>query len=107
MAAPTEESQLLFMGLVSMLSENAFMALGKLSIPGQDEPQVSLPVARQLIGTLEVLQARTEGKLSTQERQHLDLNLTNLRLNYLEVEKAEAAPSASDEEAGEGGETDS
>ena len=52
-----------------------------------DEPVIDLEVARALIDTLEVLKKRSEGHRTGQESKFLELQLTNLRLNFLEVQK--------------------
>lgn len=77
----------LFTSLLAMLSQQAMMALGKIVPPGADEPVIDLEVARALIDTLEVLKKRSEGHRTGQESKFLELQLTNLRLNFLEVQK--------------------
>lgn len=78
---------LMFQGLVAMLAENAMMALGKLVPPGAEEPIVQLPLAQAMIDMLDVLKKRTEGNLTPEETRELGNHLTNLRLNFLEVQK--------------------
>lgn len=81
------QREALFMSLVAMLSENAMMALGKIVPPGADEPMLNLDVARVMIDTLDVLKERTEGNCSDEEKRFLEVQLTNLRLNFLETQK--------------------
>ena len=88
----------LFLSLVALLSQQAMMAMGKLVPPGADEPVVDLAVARVMIDTLDVLREKTEGRRNKEEQRYLDLQLTNLRLNFLEVQKAGGAPPADDED---------
>ena len=77
----------LFTSLLAMLSQQAMMALGKIVPPGAEEPMMDLDVARSLIDTLEVLKKRTEGQRTANESKFLELQLTNLRLNFLETQK--------------------
>jgi hypothetical protein len=82
-----ERDEALFTSLLAMLSQQAMMALGKIVPPGAEEPMLDLEVARTLIDTLEVLQKKTEGQRTENESKFLELQLTNLRLNFLETQK--------------------
>ncbi len=85
-----QEHEMLMLGLIHMLGENAWTFLGKRVNPGSDKEEVVLPAARAMIDTLGALKERTEGRLTERERSMLESLLTNLRLNYLEEMKAEA-----------------
>ena len=89
-----------------MLVENSYFALGKMVAPGQEEAEVNLPAARHFIDTLESLKARTQGNLSKEETSHLELHLTSLRLNYVEVEKSEKSSSEAEDETKPGEEVE-
>ena len=89
-----ERDQQVFMALVHMLSENAMMALGKIVPPGASEPSTDLGAAQSIIDLLDVLKKRTKGNLAERELRWLDVQLTNLRLNFLESKKAEGAGAA-------------
>lgn len=82
-----DRDEALFTSLLAMLSQQSMMALGKIVPPGAEEPMMDLEVARTLIDTLEVLKKRTEGQRTENESKFLELQLTNLRLNFLEVQK--------------------
>lgn len=89
-----------FMSLVSMLSENCMMMLGKLAPPDGSEPAIVLPGAQAMVALLEALQKRTEGNLSDREARWLEAQLTTCRLNYLEVQKAEGGEAPGDDAEG-------
>ena len=73
------------LALIDMLSSGALTALGKIVDPatGQDGP-VMLDQARMMIDLLEMLQYKTKGNVGDRERQILELNLTNLRLTFVD-----------------------
>lgn len=96
--AAAQRQQILFMSLVTMLAENGMMALGKIVPPGAEEPILDLELARVMIDTLDVLKARTKGNLEAEEGRFLETHLTNLRLNFLETQKQQAAGEAEDPE---------
>ena len=84
-----EEHEALMIGLIFMLAESAWTSLGKRVNPVTGKEEVSLPAARAMIDTLGALKERTSGNLKDRERSLLENQLTNLRLNYVEVLKAE------------------
>lgn len=86
-----ERDQQVFMALVHMLSENAMMALGKIVPPGASEPHTDLDAAQSIIDILDVLKKRTKGNLAERESRWLEVQLTNLRLNFLDTQKAAGA----------------
>jgi hypothetical protein len=77
-----------FVGLVQMLSSLTMAALGKLADPetGKEE-EVNLDYAREMIDLLDTVQVKTKGNLTETERRYLDLQLTNLRLTYVDEAK--------------------
>ena len=68
------------------ISSAAYIGLGLASHDGQ-EKKVNLPLARQNIELLELMQEKTKGNLSADETKLLQQLLFELRMRYLEVEK--------------------
>jgi hypothetical protein len=80
-----------FAGFVGELGMQALLALGVLAVEGQPKPPRDLPAARYTIDLLDVLQQKTRGNLSPEEKHHLDELLHSLRLQFARAAQAEAA----------------
>jgi hypothetical protein len=83
-----EEAQLppaSFSSLVSTLATQAMIALGQLAESPDDHPPLQLGLARHLIDTLEVLEEKTKGNLSSAETTLLTSALHQLRMVYVAV----------------------
>jgi hypothetical protein len=74
-----------FQMLVTTLATEAMVGLGQIPLPGQSEPTVNLAQAKYFIDTLEVLEEKTRGNLTTEESQSLTDLLYQLRLAYVAV----------------------
>ena len=86
--SPEKMHEARFLGLVQMLSTWAMSALGKIADPETGkERDVDLDEARGMIDLLDTLQVKTKGNLSEDERRYLELQLTNLRLTYVDESK--------------------
>ena len=87
-----------FMTLVVSLSQTALVHLGEVIDPepgvGSGERTLDLPMARQTIDLLGVLQEKTKGNLTGDEERLLGQILFDLRMRFVEHEKRESAPSA-------------
>ena len=82
---PEQKQQAHFLALVEMLTSGAMTALGKMVNPGTGkEEEVNLEQARFMIDLLESLQAKTQGNLQEVERKYLEMQLTNLRLTFVD-----------------------
>jgi len=81
--------EITFAGLLQDLYATCMMQLGAELQPGQPG-QVDLEGARETIDLLGVLQQKTHGNLEAQEARLLDNVLYELRLAYLEVQRASA-----------------
>lgn len=93
-----------FLALIEMLSTGALHALGKLADPNDPdaEPVVALPQAQYMIAMLEGLEEKTKGNLNDYEKRALEVQLTNLRLTYVdEVNRQKKAGGAKPEAKGE------
>ena len=76
-----------FESIVSVFSTQAFVALGLLPNPASGKTEKQLPVAKQLIDMLDVLEQKTQGNLNEAERRQLQQTLTYLRLAFVEASK--------------------
>ena len=94
----------LFVNLIVMLGTSAMQQLGKTPTPGAKPDDVHLEGAQMSIDMLSMLESKTKGNLSENEKQILTDTLTTLRLSYVEVEalakkQAAAKPAEPEPEA--------
>ncbi len=84
----TEEAPALtFTGFVFSLMHTAAVQLGDAADPGSGKPEApNLEAAKQMIDILGLLEEKTRGNLSADERQLLEQGLYELRLRYVEVQ---------------------
>jgi hypothetical protein len=80
----------LFLELVLVFQQSAWVALGKIQHPETGHAEVDLKAASHAIDMLAMLKSKTQPTLSPQERSLIDNALTQLRLNFVEA-AAEAA----------------
>ena len=71
--------------LVSMFSTQAAVALGMIPHPVTKQMSVELPIAKHFIGMLTVLEEKTIGNLSPEEKTFLERSLHQLRVACLEA----------------------
>lgn len=77
-----------FSTLVLSLSQTALVHLGDAPHPEDEGPaKRNLPLARQTIDMLGMLQEKTKGNLSGSEERLLDQVLYDLRLRFVELSK--------------------
>lgn len=74
-----------FLQLIASWSAAALQALGKLVNPATGRTETDLEAARMLIDLIEMIERKTRGNLSDEERRALRETLTLLRLNYVET----------------------
>ena len=85
-----EEQGLSFTAFVLSLASAAAIHFGDLADPQTNEPaEPNLEGAAQMIDILSLLEEKTRGNLTAEERQLLDQLLYELRLRYLEASKAD------------------
>ncbi len=72
------------------LATSALYHLGVMGDPEQGEPapEPKLPLARQTIDTLDMLQQKTRGNLDDEEARLLDSLLYELRMRFVEANKS-------------------
>ena len=61
------------------------MCLGDIEDPGSGQKQVDLELAKHNIDLLEVLEEKTQGNLSENEKKLLDSVLYELRMRYVQL----------------------
>ncbi len=85
------ESAVTFLGFVVSLAHTAAVHFGDVPDPvsGQTIP-ANLPAAQQMIDILALLEEKTRGNLTAEERQLLEQILYELRLRYLDASKQPA-----------------
>lgn len=77
-----------FTTLVLSLSHSVLMHLGDAPDPSTGEHSPDLPLARQSIDLIALLQEKTRGNLSGGEERMLSQALYDLRMRYVEVAKS-------------------
>jgi hypothetical protein len=82
-----------FPAFVFSLAHTVAVHLGDAPDPSTGQPgQVNLEAAQHMIDVLALLEEKTRGNLSAEERQLLDRLLFELRMRFVEVQKAGAPP---------------
>ncbi len=84
-AGTTPLPEVNFETFVISLSTSALVHLGHLPEPGGSEVKVNLELARHTIDTLAMLQEKTKGNLSDEEKALLDNILFDLRMKYVKA----------------------
>jgi len=82
-----QRNELLFAQLVFTFQNAAMQHLGKLKNPLADRVERDLDQARHVIDILGMLEEKTRGNLTPQEKQLLDHALFELRMNYVDEVK--------------------
>jgi hypothetical protein len=79
-----------FVTFVLSLASSAFVHMGDAPHPESGAPAENLPLAKQTIDILGMLEEKTKGNLTPEEEKFLENLLMDLRLRY--VQKTTAAP---------------
>lgn len=77
-----------FSGLVSMLFTQTLFSLGIIQAKGEEKREADLALAKYNIDMLEMLEEKTKGNLSDDEKQILENTLGELRMAYVKVADA-------------------
>jgi hypothetical protein len=85
----TQNKEELFFHLIFMFQTAALQQMGKLINPITKQVERNLEQAKYSIDILELLQEKTKGNLTEEEKKYLDNVLFDLRMNYLEEQKKE------------------
>src|SRR5688572_25394757 len=83
-AAREEMPEANFVTLVQTLASQALVYLGGMAVAG-GEPMIDLDTAKQQIDLMAVLEDKTAGNLSDEERAALDVALYETRMRYVGV----------------------
>ena len=85
-----------FAAFVLSLAHTAAVHFGDIPDPATGRPaQANLPAANQMIGILSLLEEKTRGNLTAEERQLIEQLLYELRMRYVEATKSGSAASES------------
>lgn len=76
-----------FAHFVMSLAETVLFHLGLIRIPGSDEPRKDIQAARQTIDLLALLEEKTRGNLTDNEKKILTETLFQLRMAFVEASK--------------------
>ena len=89
---PHDPMEVTFVGFVLSLAHTAAFHFGDVPDPVTGQPgTANLAAAQQIIDILELLEQKTRGNLTAEERQLLEQLLYERRMRYVEVNKT-AAP---------------
>ena len=77
-----------FATFVLSLSHSALMHLGEAPHPDDNEVHVSLPLAKQTIDLLGLLEEKTKGNLTGEEERLITQILFDLRMRFVEKSKS-------------------
>jgi len=94
-ARDREASAINFVAFVLSLAHTAAVHFGDVPDPvsgAKSEP--NLPAAQQMIDILALMEEKTRGNLTVEERQLLEQVLFELRMHFVEAQKAGGAPPA-------------
>jgi hypothetical protein len=76
-----------FNSLIFSLSSSALLHMGEISDPQSGETKKDLELAKHSIDIIAMLQDKTKGNLSGEEKNFLDNILTDLRLRFVKASK--------------------
>lgn len=74
-----------FTNLVEMLVMNGYVSLGLLRAPNQPPMKPDLAAARQMIDWIAMLAEKTHGNLSEEEEDFLQVHLSDLKLQFVQL----------------------
>jgi len=74
-----------FLTLVQSYRVQSLYCLGMLKLPGTEEAQVNLDAAKHNIDMLQVLEDKTKGNLSEEEKQFITQVLHEVRMAYVQM----------------------
>jgi hypothetical protein len=82
-ASEIEHPETPFAKFLDSLIVNAYVAMGMIRHPYQEEVQVDLQAARQMIDIVTMLEEKTRGNLTPEESEYLDAHLGDLKLAFV------------------------
>lgn len=90
-AGPRDMPAADFVGLIQLLAMQAMVGLGGFAGPGGQEIPPNIELAKHHIDMLDVLDQKTKGNLSAEEKRLLDTTLHQLRIAYVEIVRGSGA----------------
>lgn len=106
----SQQREVLFINLIMMFHSLAWQQMGKVKDPSTGKVSRNLQAARAFIDTIEMLEAKTEGKRTAGEEKVMREVLKELRLNFVdemnkkaEQGKAGDSPEPGSADASDGG----
>jgi len=88
-AQSDDERAVTFVGFVLSLAHTAAFHFGDVPDPATGQPgEMNLPAAQQLIDILALLEEKTRGNLTAEERQLMEQIVYELRLRFVEASKS-------------------
>lgn len=82
---PGAEAPVTFSGFIFSLGSSALMLMGESIDPRHPNPPVNLPQAKEIIDILSVMESKTQGNLTDDERAVLTDMLYTLRMKYVDM----------------------
>jgi hypothetical protein len=80
-----EPAAINFIGFVISLAHTAAVHFGDVAEPGTDAHERNLPAAQQIIDILALLEEKTRGNLTAEERQVLEQVIYELRMRFVSL----------------------
>jgi hypothetical protein len=74
-----------FSGLISMLATQAFFALGVIRTKEDEEPKTDMALAQYNIDILGIIEEKTKGNLTDEEKKLLEGTIHQLRMAFVQV----------------------
>ena len=87
-----ESSAISFTAFVLSLAQTAAVHFGDVPDPMSGAKEANLPAAQQMIDILALIEEKTRGNLTAEERQLLDQVLYELRLRFVQTAQGPATP---------------
>ena len=88
---PIRDPAINFPAFVLSLAHTAAVHFGDIPDPATGQPgELNLPAAQQMIDILTLMEEKTRGNLTAEERQLLDQLLFELRMRYVEAGKPQS-----------------
>jgi hypothetical protein len=92
-ASEQDASAVTFLGFVLSLAHTAAVHFGDVPDPVSGQTGApNLPAAQQIIEILALLEEKTRGNLTAEERQLLEQLVYELRMRYIEIDKGGEPP---------------
>ena len=92
-----DQNSIMFISLVSSLSSQAWIQMGKMKNPATDKIERNLDAASMSIDMLAMLKEKSSGNLSDEENNLLVSTLSDIRMNFVQESGKEPEEDKKDE----------